>query len=29
MLINVVYLTPLGVLGSWITSRRIGALLRP
>jgi lipooligosaccharide transport system permease protein len=29
MLINVVYLTALGVLGSWITSRRIGALLRP
>ena len=29
MLINVVYLTAVGVLGSWITSRRIGALLRP
>jgi lipooligosaccharide transport system permease protein len=29
MLINVVYLTALGVLGSWITSRRIGTLLRP
>jgi lipooligosaccharide transport system permease protein len=29
MLINVAYLTGLGVLGSWITSRRIGALLRP
>lgn len=29
MLINVAYLVALGVLGSWITSRRIGALLGP
>jgi len=29
MVINVAYLITLGVLGSWITSRRIGTLLRP
>ena len=29
MLINIAYLTGLGIVGSWITSRRIGALLRP
>jgi lipooligosaccharide transport system permease protein len=29
MLINVTYLAALGILGSWITSRRIGTLLRP
>jgi len=29
MLVNVAYLVTLGVLGSWVTSRRIGALLRP
>ncbi len=29
MLINVAYLAGLGILGSWITARRIGDLLRP
>jgi len=29
MLVNVGYLAALGILGSWITSRRIGNLLRP
>ena len=28
MVVNVAYLTGLGILGSWITSRRIGGLLR-
>jgi lipooligosaccharide transport system permease protein len=29
MLINIGYLTALGVLGSWITSRRIATILKP
>ncbi len=29
MLINVAYLAALGLLGSWVTARRIGKMLRP
>jgi lipooligosaccharide transport system permease protein len=29
MLINITYLVALGILGSWITAKRIGGLLRP
>jgi hypothetical protein len=27
MLVNVAYLTAMGAVGSWVTSRRIGSLL--